>query len=160
MQDPSAPFGRDANGDPYSARSYAEEFNKLGPKGEHWVNFPDNGGAVAGTRVAYSDFEQFVKDYGNQFDRIGDDKGKYLGLIENGRPASWEERAMHVDSLRQPYNTYTLDHLPEGWKIEVSEIASGVGQPGGGLQVRIMDENKQFWPIEQLLTIDDGVIRR
>lgn len=160
MQDPSAPLGRDTEGNPYTPERYAEEFNNLGPKGQHWVNFPDNDGAVPGTRVAYSDFEQFTRDYGNQFDRIGDDKGKYFGVIEDGRPATWEERAMHVDSLRDPYSTYTLDHLPEGWKIEISEIAPGLGQPGGGLQARIMDETGKFWPVEELLTVDDGVIRR
>ncbi len=160
MQDPSAPLGRDSDGNPYTSERYAEEFNNLGPKGQHWVNFPDNDGAVPGTRVAYSDFDQFTRDYGNQFDRIGDDKGKYFGVIEDGRPASWEERAMHVSSLRDPYSTFTVDHLPEGWKIEVSEIASGLGQPGGGLQARIMDETGKFWPVEELLTIDDGVIRR
>lgn len=160
MQDPSAPLGRDGDGNPYTPDRYAEEFNNLGPKGEHWVNFPDNDGAVPGTRVAYSDFEQFTRDYGNQFDRIGDDKGKYFGVIEDGRPASWEERAMHANSLRDPYSTFTVDHLPEGWRIEISEIAPGLGQPGGGLQARIMDETGKFWPVEELLTIDDGVIRR
>lgn len=160
MQDPTAPLGRDPDGNPYTPDRYAQEFNNLGPKGQHWVNFPDNDGAVPGTRVAYSDFEQFTRDYGNQFDRIGDDKGKYFGVIEDGRPATWEERAMHVDSLRDPYSTYTLDHLPEGWRIEISEIAPGLGQPGGGLQARIMDETGKFWPVEELLTVDDGVIRR
>ncbi|MGA5463947.1 glycohydrolase toxin TNT-related protein [Mycobacterium sp. NPDC050041] len=157
--DPAAPFGRDAQGNPFTPEAYAEQFHKLGPDGQKWVNFPENDGAVPNTKVAFSDFEQFKKYYGNRFDRIGDAKGKYFGLIEEGRPATWEERAMHVNSLREPYKTFTLDHLPEGWKIEISQIAAGLGQPGGGLQVRIMDERGVFQSIQQLATIDNGVVR-
>jgi hypothetical protein len=157
--DPAAPFGRDALGDPFTSEKYAEQFHKLGPEGQQWVNFPDNDGAVPNTKVAYSDFERFKRDYGNRFDRIGNAKGKYFGLIEEGRPATWEERAMHVSSLREPYKTFTLDHLPEGWKIEISQIAPGLGQPGGGLQVRIMDEKGVFQSVQQLATIDNGVIK-
>ncbi|MDO2352569.1 hypothetical protein QRB31_05115 [Mycobacterium avium subsp. hominissuis] len=28
--------------------------------------------------------------------------------MEDGEPASWEERALHVNSLRDPYNAYTF----------------------------------------------------
>jgi hypothetical protein len=159
IEDPTAPFGRDARGDPFTSESYADQFHKLGPEGQQWVNFPDNDGAVPNTKVAYSDFEQFKQHYGNRFDRIGDDKGKYFGLIEEGRPATWEERAMHVNSLREPYKTYTLDHLPEGWRIEISQIAAGLGQRGGGLQVRIMDEKGVFQSVQQLANIDNGVVK-
>jgi hypothetical protein len=41
-------------------------------------------------------------------------------------------------------------------KIEVSEIASGFGQLGGGLQAKIVDETGKFWPVEELLTVDEG----
>ncbi|GAB4681914.1 hypothetical protein [Mycobacterium avium] len=31
--------------------------------------------------------------------------------MEDGEPASWEERALHVNSLRDPYNAYTVEEL-------------------------------------------------
>jgi len=36
-----------------------------------------------------------------------------------------------VDSPQKPLHAYAIDHLPDGWKIEVSEIEPAVGQPGG-----------------------------
>ncbi len=157
MEDPKAPFGRDAEGHPYSREQYEERFNPVGPNGAHWYNFPGNYGAVPGTRVAYTNLDQFLMDFGHQLDRIGDNNGKYLAVMENGRPASWEARAIHVDSLSDPYHAYTLAQLPEGWTIEASEVAPGLGQPGGSIQVRIFDADGKAQTIEQL--IKRGVLR-
>jgi hypothetical protein len=77
--------------------------------------------------------------------------------MEDGHPASWEQRALHVDSLRDPYHQYTLTRLPHGWTIEVSEVAPGVGQPGGSVQVRISDADGKVQTVEQL--IKRGVLR-
>ncbi|MDI3313435.1 MAG: glycohydrolase toxin TNT-related protein [Mycobacterium sp.] len=77
--------------------------------------------------------------------------------MADGKPASWEQRALHVDSLSQPYHAYVLDHLPEGYRIEVSEVEPAVGQPGGALQVRILDESGKVLRVEQLLK--EGVLR-
>ncbi|CDO89176.1 hypothetical alanine and proline rich protein [Mycobacterium triplex] len=155
IKDPDAIFGRDAHGEAYTAQQYAERFNKLGPTGEEWINFPDNGGAVPGTKVAFTDIEQFAKYYGRELDRIGNDAGKYLAVMDDGRPASWEERALHVNSLTDPYSSYLLESLPDGWKIEVSEVAPGLGQPGGSIQVRIFDSAGRAMTIEELLEIGD-----
>lgn len=157
IKDPDAPFGRDPQGNPYTEKQYAERFNKVGDEGQTWYNFPGNDGAVPGTRVAYTEAEKFVRDYGSQLDRIGKD-GKYLAVMENGQPASWEQRALHVDSLRDPYNAYELGALPEGWTIEVSEVAPGVGQPGGSIQVRIFDEEGVARRVDELLR--RGVLRK
>ncbi|WP_082973830.1 glycohydrolase toxin TNT-related protein [Mycobacterium sp. E1386] len=151
IKDPEAPFGRDAHGHAYSQKEYEERFNKLGPEGQHWYNFPKNAGAVPGTRVAYSNLRIFVRDYGELLDRIGDDEGAYLAVMEDGRAATWEERGLHVSSLRDPYNAYTLSQLPEKWTIEVSEVAPGLGQRGGSLQVRIFDAQGESRTIEELL---------
>jgi hypothetical protein len=151
MTDAEAPFGRSKNGHPYSQAEYAERFNKVGPDGQHWYNFPGNSGAVPGTRVAYSNLGAFVRDYGSLLDRIGDEEGTYLAVMENGQPASWEQRALHVSSLREPYGAYTLSHLPEKWSIEVSEVAPGLGQPGGSLQVRIFDAQGEPRRVEDLI---------
>jgi hypothetical protein len=152
FMDPEAPFGRAPDGHAYTQHEYEERFNRIGPGGQHWQNFPDNAGAVPGTRVAYSDAEVFIEHYGSALDRIGDDKGGYLAIIENGQPASWEARALHVNSLSDPYNAYALNpaRLPEGWKIEVSEVGPGLGQPGGSIQVRVLGLDGKSVPVEIL----------
>ncbi len=151
MDHPDAPFGWGAQGHAYSQQEYEERFNKLGPNGQHWYNFPGNSGAVPGTRVAYSDLRYFVRDYGARLDRIGDDEGAYLAVMENAQAASWEERALHVNSLGDTYQAYTLSKLPEGWTIEVSEVAPGLGQPGGSLQVRIFDAQGEPRIVDELV---------
>lgn len=151
IKDPEAPFGRNAQGHAYSQQEYEERFNKVGPKGQHWYNFPKNSGALPLTRVAYSELGSFVRDYGRLLDRVGDDEGAYLAVMEDGHPASWEERALHVNSLRDPYNAYTLSQLPEKWTIEVSEVAPGLGQPGGSLQVRVFDAQGEARTVEELI---------
>jgi hypothetical protein len=151
IENTEAPFGRDPQGHAYSQKEYEERFNKLGPNGQHWYNFPGNSGAVPSTRVAYSDLGAFKRDYGALLDRVGDDEGTYLAVMENGHPASWEERALHVSSLRDPYHAYTLTALPDGWRIEVSEVAPGLGQPGGSLQVRILDTKGEARSVEELV---------
>jgi hypothetical protein len=151
MKDPDAPFGRDPQGHAYTQYEYEERFNKEGPDGQHWYNFASDDGALAGTKVAFHDLERYRDFYGNQLDRIGDENGRYLGVVENGQSASWEERAMHVDMLGKPFHHYTIENLPEGWRIEVSEIEPAVGQPGGAMQVRILDHNGRPLDVETLL---------
>jgi hypothetical protein len=157
IRDPEAPFGRDSQGHPYTEQEYAQRFNKVGVKGQHWFNFPPNDGAVPGTRVAYTDTAKYLRDYGSRLDRIGDDGGKYLAVMEDSQPASWEQRALHVDSLCDPYRAYTLGDLPEGWTIEVSEVAPGVGQPGESIQVRIFDGDGRVQIVDKLIRL--GVLR-
>jgi Tuberculosis necrotizing toxin len=157
IKDPEAPFGRDPIGHAYTEQQYAERFNKVGDNGEPWFNFPLNDGAIPGTRVAYTDPSKFLRDYGSQLDRVGKTNGRYLAVMEDGEPASWEQRALHVDSLRDPYHAYTFGDLPEGWTIEVSEVAPGVGQPGGSIQVRILDDEGAARRVEELT--QKGVLR-
>jgi hypothetical protein len=135
----------------YTEQQYAERFNKVGDKGENWYNFPLNEGAVPGTRVAYTGPAKFLRDYGSLLDRVGKTDGKYLAVMEDGQPASWEQRALHVSSLRDPYHSYTFGQLPEGWSIEVSEVAPGLGQPGRSIQVRIFDADGKVQIVEKLI---------
>lgn len=158
VRDPEAPFGRDPEGHAYTEQQYAERFNKVGDKGEYWYNFPLSDGALPGTRVAYTDPAKFLRDYGSLLDRIGKNDGKYLAVMEDGQPASWEQRALHVSSFSDPYRVYTFGDLPEGWSIEASEVAPGVGQPGGSIQVRIFDDAGEARPVEEL--IRKGVLQR
>ncbi|WP_406815487.1 glycohydrolase toxin TNT-related protein [Mycobacterium sp. M23085] len=158
IRDPEAPFGRDPGGHPYTAEQYAERFNKVGPEGESWFNFPLNDGAVPRTRVAYADSASYLRDYGPLLDRVGKTNGQYLAVMEGGQPAWWEERALHVSSLRDPYNAYSLGQLPEDWSIEVSQVAPGMGQPGGSIQVRILDDAGNARSVDDLTRI--GVLRK
>lgn len=151
MTDPQAPLGRDSLGNPYTKEQYAERFNKLGPQGQQWANFPGNGGAVPGTRVAYTDAAKYLRDYGSRLDRIGDDTGKYLGVMQNGQPAPWEQRALHVGSLRENYRAFNFGQLPPGWTIEVALTAPGLGQPGGSIAVRIFDADGAPQPVDKLI---------
>lgn len=157
IHDPEAPYGRDPQGHAYTKQEYAERFNDVGPEGQEWAKFPLNGGAAPGTRVAYTDAASFLRDYGSMFDRVGKTNGKYLAVMEDGQAASWEGRALHVNSLRDPYNSYTFGELPEGWTIEVSEVAPGVGQPGGSIQVRFFDADGKAQIVDKLK--DRGVLK-
>ncbi|MBV8455140.1 MAG: hypothetical protein JO122_00815 [Acetobacteraceae bacterium] len=53
--------------------------------------------------------------------------------------------------MRDPYNAYTLSQLPEKWSIEVSQVAPGLVQPGGSLQVRIFDAQGNPRSVEELV---------
>lgn len=152
MTDPDAPFGRAPDGHAYTQSEYEERFNKLSPDGKPWQNFPGNDGAAPGTKVAYSDPRVYIEHYGNAVDRVGNADGSYLAVIENGQPAPWEGRALHVNSLSDPYKAYNLnaENFPEGWKIEVSEVGPGLGQPGGSIQVRVLGLDGKSVPVEIL----------
>jgi hypothetical protein len=58
--------------------------------------------------------------------------------------------------LNKPLHIYDIDYLPDGWKIEVSEIEPAVGQPGGALQVRILDHNGKALDVDAL--IERGIL--
>ncbi|ORB73549.1 glycohydrolase toxin TNT-related protein [Mycobacterium scrofulaceum] len=156
IRDPEAPFGRDPQGHPYTEEEYAERFNDVGPEGQNWSKFPLNAGAVPGTRVAYTNAASFLRDYGSSLDRVGKTDGKYLAVMEDGQAASWEQRALHVTNLRDPYHSYAFGELPEDWTIEVSEVGPGVGQQGGSIQVRVFDADGKVQIIDKL--IERGVL--
>jgi hypothetical protein len=156
VERPDEPYGHDSNGSPLSKQEYDERYNSLGPNGEHWFNYPPNDGAVPGSRVLYDSGEAFLRDYGPHLDRIGGDNGRYLGVMPDGIPPSFEARALPVTSLDLPYQQFKLTELPEGWTIEISKIAPAFGRDGGGMQVLIYDELGDKVPVRQLT--EDGVL--
>jgi len=100
-------------------------------------NYSPNAGAVRGSRVHYDDWDAFQRDYGTEMDRIGHPGGSYIGMKEDGVSPSFEQRALPASSLEKEFHNYSAGGtLPEGWKVEASEIAPGFAQPGGGVQVR------------------------
>jgi len=131
--DLSAPYGHRPDGTRYTEKEYAVRFLIVGGDGIAW---PPNEGAVAGRKLDYADAGKFVGDFGTGVDRLGEPKGVFFGLMENGHP-SYEERALHYRSLYQKLHTYPLnekklqDKLVKDWKIRVMETAPALGQLGG-----------------------------
>jgi hypothetical protein len=157
FDDPNEIYGHDAQGNPLDVNGYDQRYRELQPNGDTWDNYPPNQGASAGTRVAFDDLKSYTDVFGKDLDRIGGTGGKFLGVREDGLPATFEERSLPISSLDQPYYQYRFtDNLPEDWKIEVSEIAPGFGRDGGGLQLRIFDEDGSEVRVSDL--IDRGVI--
>lgn len=75
---------------------------------------------------------------GKTLDRIGHPGGGYL----SPQGTSYEQRALPAGSLERDYHAYTVHPekgLPPGWKIEKSTVGETFGQPGGGIQYRILE---------------------
>jgi len=149
--DPQAPLGRDAAGHPYTREDFEARYVK---ENGDW-RYPDNDGAVKAHRLQFSDVGEFQKHYGDVLDRLGDDGGKYFS--PDGTP--FEARALPPDSLGKPYLRMRLaGELPPGWRIEVSEVAPAFGRDGGGLQIRILDDNHQAMRMFELE--EQGIVKR
>lgn len=132
VTDPNAPFGRGADGEPYSQAEWEARY--LDENGK--PIYPGNDGAVEGRRVDFSSVDEFTAHYGDVLDRMGRDTGDFMSFP--GTP--FEARALPGSNLAAPYTTWRMTgDLPPGVRIEVSEIAPAFGQPGGGLQVRFID---------------------
>lgn len=146
ISDPSAPWGRDADGNALTQEQYESRYDKVGPDGDHHQNWPPNAGAVPGTRVVYESLDALLRDYGASdhtllVDRIGRIDGDYLAVMPHGVPATFEERSLPIFSLSQPYASYTMmGTLPEGWTLEISQVAPAFARGGGALQLLIIDD--------------------
>lgn len=146
--DPDLPCGRDAFGRPlteaeyhrlYSSETYDEVAHRYPPI------YPPDDGMVLGSGRIYSDLEAFKKlNPTITLDRIGEKKGRFFGLVEDGIPASVESRSMEPRALRRTkqYSQARLaDRFPpgtEGWLLQTSRVAPWFGQPGGAGQAVIL----------------------
>ena len=138
FRNPDELYGHDPHGNPLSLEGYVERYRELTPDGDIYDVYPPNDGAVTGTKWSIRSAEEYIKHFGAMLDRVGDPNGKYIGVVENGIPAFFEERGLPMSSLNQQYYQYMLTgKLPESWTIEVSEIAPAFGRDGGGLQLLI-----------------------
>ena len=120
---------------------------------EEWViDWPPNDG-YAGEPTVYSSVEEYIRDFGGDVDRIGHPAGNYLGAIEDGRPASFEERSLRPESVNDHYYQYefTGQQLPEGWTIKSGKVAPWGQQPGGATQLQIVDQNGEAVPVSRLI---------
>ena len=91
-------------------------------------------------------------------DRVGDPNGKFLGAVEDGRVASFEERGLAPTSVHQPYYQYVFaGHMPKGWQIEHGIAASWERECGGVRQLRVLDQIGRPMKISEL--IQAGVLK-
>lgn len=107
--------------------------------------YPENFGAVAGTRIQYNSVAAAIEDYGATVDRVGPECGGVLHLRIDGEASTFEDRSLPVSALQQRYHTYTLSAeapggLPTGWVLELSKVAPWFGRDGGAIQIRALDD--------------------
>ncbi|WP_205618411.1 putative T7SS-secreted protein [Schaalia suimastitidis] len=91
--------------------------------------------ALPGTERTLT-LDEFVREFGDTIDRVGDSKGRWFSPVVDGRPYSFQERAIPADSLGKAYNQMTISSLPDGWTVEVSTASPGMGYPGGATQIQ------------------------
>ena len=148
-----------------SSRTYAEweeahshiEVRADGTE-ERIIDWPPNDG-YDGEPTVYSSVEEYIRDFGGDVDRIGHPAGNYLGAIEDGRPASFEERALRPDSVNDHYYQYefTKKPLPEGWTIKSGKVAPWGQQPGGATQLQVFKGDGSVATVEDLL--EKGILK-
>jgi hypothetical protein len=143
VTDPNAPYGRADDGHAFSRSEWEERY--IGP--DNRPIYPGNNGAVDGTRHTFTDMDSFRAAHGDTLDRMGGHGGDFLS--PEGVP--FEHRALPGSNLLQPYHVFRLaDELPDGMRIEVSEVAPAFGQPGGGIQLQFVSDSKVF-TVDELL---------
>ncbi|WP_024447296.1 TNT domain-containing protein [Mycolicibacterium iranicum] len=85
-------------------------------------------------------------------DRLGHPGGGWLS--PDG--TSYEERALPPSSLEKDYYRYLVNTsvpLPDGWSIEASEVAPWFGQPGGGVQYKLIAPEGDRPSVQRLIDI-------
>ena len=150
--------GKDGN-----PRAYAEWLD------EHKTKYVDENGRIkvghdwppnhgyAGERKL-SSFAEYSSQHGVIVDRVGGPNGKFLGAVEDGRVASFEERGLPPASVHEPYYQYVFTgHMPEGWQIEHGIAASWESECGGARQLRVIDASGNSKTIVEL--INEGVLK-
>lgn len=165
VDDPTKVLGVHEDGSPYTYEEWFDEhkywgYNDDAKQWEWMVKWPENDGYDEEGRVFYSSVKEYVNDHGRHLDRIGHPGGKYLGVVENGRPASFEERSLEPHSLHDRYYRYQFRwnaKLPDGWKIETGRAAAWGEQPGGARQLRIIKDDGRPASVQEML--DHKIIR-
>lgn len=145
------PDGSSYTYEEWNAENGHFEVNQEGKR--EWVDhWPPNDGYDGEPKV-YSSVAEYVEKFGKDVDRIGHPGGSYLGAIEDGVPASFEERSLRPTSVNDYYYQYefTGDPLPEGWTIKSGKAAAWNQQPGGATQLQIVDHNGEAVPVSRLV---------
>ena len=151
VTDPKAMYGRDAAGEPYTRAEWESRY--VDDQGN--LIYPGNDGAVVGTRIDFSSVSEFQANYGDLLDRMGSNRGNFFSFPDT----PFELRGLPGSNLNGEYHTLALTgDLPHGVHIEVSEVTPAFGQPGGGLQVRFIDQTGQAIPMADLTSSRLGIM--
>lgn len=132
------------------------DVNVRGRRSEGVLRFnPDSDQVLAemdrATVSYYASLEEFVGLYGSFVDRLGLPRGKYFWqLVPNRKPFSFEERALDVYSLHDPYYQYVIRELPSGFYVRTGINVPQFDLPGGARQV-------QFFAGDYVLTANECV---
>lgn len=151
------PDGSSYTYDEWKAENGEFAVNKHGEK--EWVDhWPPNDG-YEGEPTVYSSVAEYVEDFGKDVDRIGHPSGSYLGSIEDGIPASFEERSLRPTSVNDYYYQYEFTEapLPEGWTIKSGKAAAWNQQPGGAAQLQVMKSDGEPASVQELLA--NGILK-
>lgn len=151
------PDGSSYTYEEWNAENGHFDVNEKGEKEwvEHW---PPNDGYDGEPKV-YSSVAEYVEDFGKDVDRIGHPGGSYLGAIEDGVPASFEERSLRPTSVNDYYYQYEFAEapLPEGWTIRSGKAAAWNQQPGGATQLQVMKDDGEPASVQELLA--NGILK-
>ena len=151
------PDGSSYTYDEWKAENGEFALNKHGEK--EWVDhWPPNDG-YEGEPTVYSSVAEYVEDFGKDVDRIGHPSGSYLGAIDDGVPASFEERSLRPTSVNDYYYQYEFTEapLPEGWTIKSGKAAAWNQQPGGAAQLQVMKSDGEPASVQELLA--NGILK-
>ena len=113
------------------------------------ANDPAKPYAVFGTAHDMTQAEVMNSLDGRIIDRVGKNTGGWLA--PEGTP--FGARGLPGESLGDEYHAYRVHArmgLPPGWSIEESEVAPWFGQPGGGIQYRLIAPKGQRPSVEAL----------
>ena len=151
------PDGSSYTYEEWNAENGHFEVNEKGEK--EWVyHWPPNEGYDGEPKV-YSSVAEYVEDFGKDVDRIGHPSGSYLGAIEDGVPASFEERSLRPTSVNDYYYQYEFTEapMPDGWTIKSGKVAPWGQQPGGATQLQVIKDNGKAASITELL--EKGILK-
>lgn len=131
---PDGYYGHHVDGSPLTRDEYVARY--IQPDGR--PRYPENNGAAAGSRIEFEDPTTFDQYYSTTVDRMGGDTGGYFSFPGT----SFEQRGLPPTNLRDPYSVFEMDTTAmkeNGFRVQISRVDPAFAQPGGGLQVQIID---------------------
>ncbi|WP_371176628.1 glycohydrolase toxin TNT-related protein [Buchananella felis] len=93
--------------------------------------------AIEGTERTLS-MSDYVKEYGDAIDRVGDDTGLWFSPVKDGKVYSFESRALREGSKDLEYNQLTLPNEIPGLEVKISQVAPNLGHHGGAIQAQFI----------------------
>ncbi|MDY6214258.1 MAG: glycohydrolase toxin TNT-related protein [Schaalia hyovaginalis] len=162
VKDPRHFFGTHPDGSPKSffdwVRDFAdpESYRARWPQDEPGKVF--DGMVDDGTVQHHISIEDYRSQFGSTIDRIGNPGGSYFGAIDDGRIASFEERAIAPSSIHESYYQYEIADgpLPEGITVTTGTVAPWHGAPGGARQLQFFENGE---PLNADQLVRRGILR-